>query len=590
MPVLPFGDFRPDVASYKSQTSQTISNVVPRGDGYGPFQDLQPFTAALPAPCRGYFFGRKSDGSVQIFAGTQTKLYTLDNSLFTWTDVSLGAGSYAALSGDANWQFAQFGNLIFATQQNAVLQRFDMTSSVAFANNAGSPPQASYIAVVGQFLVLSGLLSAKYRIQWCGLSDTTNWTSGVNQSDFQDFPDGGIVRGVAGGEYGVIFQDSAIRAMVYAPGSPVVFTITRVADDLGLFAPYGIVRAGDTVFFPSTKGFMKMQAGTLPQPIGKERVDRTTFGDVNKVGDVDQGNLQLFIGAADPASTRIFFGYKSINGSAGLIDTIRCYDTALDRWTVINAAQGNNIAGQFIASLAKPGLTLENLDQLAPGGIAISGAANNGAGKVRLTVATINLPAMPAPADGAPVPTQLAAGQQIAISGIVGTTEANGQGRVILAVPDATHVDIDIAFVNAYVSGGLIAGPLDAMTVSLDSFAAAALAAFSGFDALNRLGFFNGSNLEARLDTADQGGDRKRIRVKWLRPDTDATECYCSVGARENLQNAPVFSAETRINAQGLCPARKTTRYARGHLRVPYGVAWTFAAGIEPDVGDAGEA
>lgn len=585
--LLPFGDFRPDVASYKSSTSQQIRNVVPRGDGYGPFADLQAFTSALPAPCRGYFFGRKSDGSVQIFAGTSLRLYLLDNSTFTWTDVSLGAANYSALSGDANWEFAQFGNLIFATQQNVVLQQFDMASSTAFANTAGSPPQASYVSVVGQFLVLSGLLSAKYRIQWSGLSDTTNWTAGVNQSDFQDFPDGGIVRGVAGGEYGVILQDSAIRQMVYAPGSPVVFTLTRVADDLGLFAPYGIVRAGDTVFFPSTKGFMQMAAGQLPTPIGKERVDRFFFANV------DQSSLQLCIGASDPASTRVFWAFKSINGMAGLIDLMLCYDYELDRWAEITSEDGNNIAGQYIASLAKPGLTLENLDQIAPGGIAITSSAaspvSNGAGGhwTRLTVASINLPAMPAPPDGAPVPTQLAVGQKIAISGVATATELNGGNIAINLVPDATHIDVAVTWVHNG-TGGLIAGALDAMTVSLDSFAGAALAALSGFDASNRLGFYNGSNLEALLDTSDQGGDRERIRVQWLRPDTDAQECFCAVGARENLQSAPVFSAETAVNAQGLCPARKSTRYARGQLRIPYGETWTFAQGIEPVVTQEG--
>lgn len=582
MPLLAFGDFRPDVSSYKSTTTQLLSNVVPRGDGYGPFQDLQFFTAALPGPCRGFFFGRKSDGSVQIFAGTATKLYQLDNTSFTWIDVSLGGGAYASLSNNANWQFAQFGSLIFATQQNVVLQQFDMSSATTFVNTAGSPPQASYIAVVGQFLVLSGLLSAEYRIQWCGLSDTTNWTAGLNQSDFQDFPDGGIVRGVAGGEYGVIFQDSAIRAMVYAPGSPVVFTITRVADDLGLFAPYGLVRAGDTVFFPSTKGFMMMEAGQLPQQIGKERVDRTFFANV------DQGNLQLCIGAADPSSTRVYWAYKSLQGVAGLYDTLLCYDFEIDRWTPISAAQSNNIAGQYPASLAKSGLTLENLDKLAPGAIAITGATNNGSGKVRLTVATIALPPMPVPADGAHVPTQLETGMQISIYGTVGTTEANGENKLITVI-DLTHIDLpNVNFVNAYVSGGTIAGPLDAMTVSLDSFAASTLASFSGFDSQNRLGFFNGPNLEALLDTADQGGDAKRIRVQSLRPVTDAPVCYCSVGARENLQNAPAFSIETKVNAQGICPARKSTRYARAQLRVPYGTAWTFAQGIEPVVIEEG--
>jgi hypothetical protein len=89
-----------------------------------------------------------------------------------------------------------------------------------------------------------GLLSKPFRIQWSGLNDTTNWTSGVNSSDFQDFPDGGIVRGVAGGEFGTVFQDQAIRRMSYIPGSPLIFQIERIAQDLGLFAPYSIVRAG----------------------------------------------------------------------------------------------------------------------------------------------------------------------------------------------------------------------------------------------------------------------------------------------------------------------------------------------------------
>ncbi|WP_204270152.1 hypothetical protein, partial [Klebsiella aerogenes] len=89
----------------------------------------------------------------------------------------------------------------------------------------------AYISVVGRFLVLSGLLSQSYRIQWSGLNDfnsATSWSVGVNSADFQDFPDGDIVRGVAGGESGIIFQDQAIRRMSYVPGSPVIFQIDRI--------------------------------------------------------------------------------------------------------------------------------------------------------------------------------------------------------------------------------------------------------------------------------------------------------------------------------------------------------------------------
>jgi hypothetical protein len=43
---------------------------------------------------------------------------------------------YSALSSDAQWQFAQFGNLVFATQKNAVLQVYNLASSTAFALTA----------------------------------------------------------------------------------------------------------------------------------------------------------------------------------------------------------------------------------------------------------------------------------------------------------------------------------------------------------------------------------------------------------------------------------------------------------------------
>ena len=72
----------------------------------------------------------------------------------------------------------------------------------------------------------------------------------MNSSDFQEFPDGGIVRGVAGGEFGVIFQDGVIRRMVYAVGAPYVFQIDRIAEDKGLLAPYSLIRAGDNIFWP----------------------------------------------------------------------------------------------------------------------------------------------------------------------------------------------------------------------------------------------------------------------------------------------------------------------------------------------------
>ena len=590
-PLLPFGEYRPDVSDYEGIASQAITNVVPRGDGYGPAQDLLTYTKSLPAACRGAFTARKTDGTVVTFAGTSTKLYELNNTDFSWTDVSRGGGTYGTLASTDNWQFVQFGVLVFATQKNDLLQVFNIsTPSTTFTNETGSPPQAAYIAVVGQFLVLTGLLSLPFRAVWSALGDPTNWTAGVNQSDFQDFTDGGITRGVAGGEYGVIFQDTVIRQLTYAPGSAYIFQITRICEDQGLLAPYSIIKAASNIIFLSAQGFQKLTPGTVPVPIGKERVDRSFFADW------DSSNPQLLIGSNDPNSTRVYFGYKSVNGAAGLMDTILQYDYVLDRWAPLHGTPA-----EYIFTATKSGLTLENLDVAATQTIAIIGAANNGSGKVRLTVSGIALPTWTAPADGAPRPTVL--GQLFSESGVPltdesgniltgpavvdiwnvgGTVEANGESQIVVVV-DATHVDMpNVNFVHTYTSGGIISGPLDAMTVGLDSFANSSLPELAGFNSSHALGFFSGANLEAKLETAEKGDIGIRLFVSGFRPVTDAAAVVGSVSYRESLQAARVYSPEWPVTPGGFIPAMVSTRYARGKIRIPYGSIWTYAMGVEP--------
>jgi hypothetical protein len=192
MATLPFSEYRPDVSDFNSSYTQTVLNVLPRGDGYGPMKDFSAYSAALPAACRGGFVALKTDGSVAIFGATSTKLYLLNNTTLVWADVSQGSGSYSAVASTEQWQIRQFGNFVIAVQANVAPQVYDLTSSTNFADLAGSPPQARYIDIVGRFVVLSGLLSNPYRVQWSGLNATTTWTSGVNSSDYQDLPDGGL--------------------------------------------------------------------------------------------------------------------------------------------------------------------------------------------------------------------------------------------------------------------------------------------------------------------------------------------------------------------------------------------------------------
>jgi hypothetical protein len=489
MPLIPFGDYRPDVSDYEGQATRNIRNVIPRGDGYGPFPGLSTYTSALPSACRGAFYALKSDGTVITFAGTGNKLYRLDNTDFSWSDVSLGSGTYAALSSSAQWQFAQTGNFVFATQANAALQVFDLSSSSAFSNALGTPPQAAYISVVGKFLVLSGLLSSPYRIQWSGLNNfnaADSWTSGVKSSDFQDFPDGGIVRGVAGGEAGVIFQDQAIRRMSYVPGSPIIFQIDRITQDKGLYAPYSIIRAGERVFFYAGQGFHKIEPGGIPEQIGREKVDRTFLADL------DKGNLQLFVGAADPRSTRVYWAYKSVSGAVGTTyDRLLGYDFLLDRFFPVS------VTGEYLLGVSQTGLTLENLDS--------------------------------------------------------------------------------------------ISASLDALTLSLDAYATAVQPEIGQFNGSHALGFFRGANLEAMIESAEQGTDENRISIRGFRPVTDAATLYGSVSYRDTLSVAATSGMEVLVNTRtGRCDLMRDTRYSRFKVRIPAESSWTFCAGVVPDLTTGG--
>jgi len=130
---------------------------------------------------------------------------------------------------------------------------------------------------------------------------------------------------------------------------------------------------------------------------------------------------------------------------------------------------------------------------------------------------------------------------------------------------------------------------IDALAFSLDDVALSALPKIAIFDSNHKLGFCTGANLEATLDTAEQTLDGRRVRVKGLRPITDAATCYGAIGTRENMQDTVAYSDEQAVNSKGLCPANVSTRLARARLRIPAGVAWSFASGFEPAFAQEGK-
>ena len=552
---IPWGEYRPDLSDINTAYTSSVLNVLPRADGYQPVKSYAALTDTLPGACRGFFFARNA-GVLVVFAATATRIYKLNNSTLEWTDVSQGGGAYSSLSSDAQWQFAQFNDSVIAVQENVVPQVFDTTSDSEFSDLGGSPPQARYISVINRFVVLSGLLDNPYRVQWSGLNAITTWTSGTNFSDYQDLPDGGVVRGVIGGEFGIIVQDLALRRMIYSPGSDIVFQIDRISRDTGALAPYSIVNGGEGIFFLSPRGFMRTDQSGVMNPIGKERVDRTfleTF---------DSSSLQLVIASSDPENHVIYWTYKSIDGGVDdQFDKIICYDWALDRWAEIE------ISGQYIASLASPGLTLESLDELAPGFLSVTGAADNGSGLIRITVASTST---------------LVDADYYTLSSVGGVSNANGTFQIDII--DGTQFDLlGSTFAGSYTSGGIVGGSIDSMTSSLDIFSVADLAQIAIASTDNSIGFFSSTNLEATVEIAEQSDVGFRSVVNGMIPITDASSALISIAMRDNLNSSATYGNESDINADGYAPVLEEGRYLRAKMRIPAGTEWTYTTGIVPD-------
>ncbi len=602
MPVLFFSEYRPDVSDYEGNSSQNITNVVPRGDGYGPFPGFSAFTSALPATPFGSYAARKNDGSIAIFAGTANKLYMLSNTSGTWTDVSRSGGTYGALATGALWRFAQFNNFVFATQVNDNLQIFDLTSSTAFADRADSNcPAAAYITVVNSFLVLSGISTPNvYRVQWSGLNDVSSssaFTPGVNSADFQDLADGGIVHGVSGGEYGVIFQDTSLRRLLYSPGSPFVFQIDRIAVDDGLLAPYSIIQSGNNVFWVGPFGFKMLSPGGLPTPIGKERVDRTFMADC------DFTHPELLIGSNDPTHTRVMWAYKSVGNSANTADKLLIYDWALDRWTLVaGGGYGNGVMN--LTPLGQINLSLEGVDAAFGQGtpIAITSYTTAAAGSiftvpsqtltagagVQITVSATSTSTLPA-ALVPHTPYYITAlnltptSFSLTTSGGIGTAITTS-GTTSAALATTTFITLPATVVNGALNYAVES--IENLSIgTLDSISNASLIALSAVSTSNTFGFFTGPNLQATLETPEQGGDGKRMFNRGFRVVSDATtgSILGSASYREGPQSARQYTPENSSNARGYVPLRVSTRYSRNKVRIPQATSWTYVAGVEAD-------
>lgn len=241
-------------------------------------------TEALPSECRGYIYVRTAAGVNRCIACTQTGIYRLDTTNNTWDDIGGPSSPYSGPGEQESWTLTRFGKYLVIHNYNDPIQVYDIELDTAVSDLGGTPPQAKYSWVSGDFLVLGYLneTGGQSRVRWSEINDIGSWSLGENGADFQDLPEGDEVMAGFGAQGGfVVMQRRAMQFFQFAPASGYTFTRTVINASAGTISPRSVVPVGPGLFFfLSEDGFF---AGTDRKPIGAERVDGYLLREIDRV-------------------------------------------------------------------------------------------------------------------------------------------------------------------------------------------------------------------------------------------------------------------------------------------------------------------
>lgn len=285
---------------------RNAQGCLPALDSYKPLPSLTTTTGAMTARCRGIFPARDIDNAAHMYAGDASKLYELEGT--TWTDRSKTLG-YTTATTTTRWRFAQYGDRILATNALDAIQYIDAsTAATQFADLAGTPGTAKFVATYGEFVFLGALGSSGMAIKWSALGNSEGWTAGVGQSDEQEFADGGNITGFATTKAALyVFQDKCIRRVYYV-GGDVIMQIDKLVENIGCIEPNSLVQYGQRCFFLSEDGWLMWDFESQPVAIGNERFDKWFLDDsardywYSMSTAIDPKNRVLACGYADSAA------------------------------------------------------------------------------------------------------------------------------------------------------------------------------------------------------------------------------------------------------------------------------------------------
>jgi len=336
-----FTEWLPDQPGVTGALTNAL-NVYPKAVGYGPIPTEEDYSGAASEDLNSVFAGKDDSGNTRVFAGGSTKLFLLDS-----TDLSLNDVSGATYASGSRWQFAQFGSLVLAANNTNTVQYADLsTTTISFQDLNASAPTAKLITVVRDFVVTGNTSTASNEVRWSGINNPTGtWGSvAVTQADFQTIPDGGEIRGLTGGEFGLVLLERSIVRMSYA-GSPLIFQFDNISRNLGCYESNSVAQWQGVTYFLADDGFYACN-GQQVDPIGAEKVNRF-FWDT-----VTEGQINRMSTAVDPFRNLVIWGYPSQENTYRLL----MYHTVTKKWSFADTSINR------ISNLFTPSVTLEGLD------------------------------------------------------------------------------------------------------------------------------------------------------------------------------------------------------------------------------------
>lgn len=309
---LAFGDFLPDLADHGTPGVGEAVNLYPTSSGYRPVGQFIAHSTGFPGKCLGASAFIAPSGRVVMIAGTETNLYR--QTLTGWESIKAG---YALVTGQ-RWRFCQFGPFAILTNGVDPMVKVNLETD-AVELLGGNPPTFQALATVNNFVVGTQMDGVVNRIAWSGENNAEWWTFAQRKSDFNEFPDGGEITGIIGGDVGLILQRNAVRRMAYVGGN-LLFRFDKISSNVGCASVHSIAQHGEYAFWYSHNGF-KMWDGAQIRAIGFEKVD-SAFGRL-------YGLINL-----NEMSTAIDGQRHTVCWSTGR--KMWLYNWLLDKWSVIN--------------------------------------------------------------------------------------------------------------------------------------------------------------------------------------------------------------------------------------------------------------